>query len=43
VVTSDSIPKVGDVVTASGILYNDKDFGGGYKYKVIIEKADIKP
>ena len=43
VVTSDSVPKVGDVVTASGILYNDKDFGGGYKYKVIIEKADIKP
>jgi hypothetical protein len=42
VVTSDNLPKVGDVVTASGILYNDKDFGGGYRYKVIIEKADIK-
>ena len=42
VVTSDDLPKVGDVVTASGTLYNDKDFGGGYKYKVIIEKAKIK-
>ena len=42
VVTSDDLPKVGDVVTASGTLYNDKDFGGGYKYKVIIEKATIK-
>ena len=42
VVTSDDLPKVGDVVTASGTLYTDKDFGGGYKYKVIIEKANIK-
>ena len=42
VVTSDDLPKTGDVVTASGTLYNDKDFGGGYKYKVIIEKANIK-
>ncbi len=42
VVTSDDVPQVGDIVTASGILYNDKDFGGGYKYKVIIEKAAIK-
>lgn len=42
VFTSDDLPKVGDVVTASGTLYNDKDFGGGYKYKVIIEKANIK-
>ena len=43
VLTSDDLPKAGDVVTASGILYNNKDFGGGYKYKVIIEKADFKP
>jgi hypothetical protein len=41
VVTSDDLPKTGDIVTASGTLYNDKDFGGGYKYKVIIEKAGI--
>jgi len=42
VLTSADLPKVGDVVTASGILYNNKDFGGGYKYNVIIEKVDIK-
>jgi len=43
VITSDELPKKDDVVTARGILYNDKDFGGGYKYKVIIEKASFKP
>ena len=30
------------VVTASGTLYKDKDFGAGYKYSVIIEKANVK-
>jgi hypothetical protein len=43
VITTDELPKVGEILTASGILYNDKDFGGGYKYKVIIEKASFKP
>jgi hypothetical protein len=43
VITSDELPKKDDVVTARGILYNDKDFGGGYKYKVIVEKASFKP
>lgn len=42
VVTSNDLPAVGDVVTASGTLYNNKDFGGGYKYAVIIENASIK-
>jgi len=42
VVTSQDVPKVGDVVTAKGILYKDKDFGAGYKYKVIVEEATIK-
>jgi hypothetical protein len=43
VITTDELPKMGEIVTASGILYNDKDFGGGYKYKVIIENASFKP
>lgn len=43
VVTSREDPKVGDVVTARGTLYKDKDFGAGYKYKVIVEEATIKP
>lgn len=42
VVTSDTIPLVGDVVTVKGKLQTNKDFGGGYKYKVIIEKAIIE-
>ncbi|MBF0559419.1 MAG: DNA-binding protein [Nitrospirae bacterium] len=42
VVTSKDLPKVGDIVTVSGILYKDKDFGGGYKYSVIVEEATIK-
>ena len=42
VVTSNYLPSVGDVVTISGILCTDKDFGMGYKYRVIIEEASIK-
>ena len=42
VVTSQDDPKVGDVVTAKGTLYKDKDFGAGYLYKVIVEEATIK-
>lgn len=42
VVTTQDLPKVGDVVTAKGILYKDKDFGAGYKYKVIVEEATVK-
>jgi hypothetical protein len=43
VVTSKDIPLVGDVVTVKGTLYKDKDFGGNYKYKAIIEEAEIAP
>jgi hypothetical protein len=32
---------VGDVVTISGTLIKDRDFGGGYKYAVIIEDAKV--
>ena len=42
-VTSDGQAKVGDVVTISGVVRVDKDFGGGYAYKVMIEDATIKP
>ena len=42
VMTSDDLPAIGDVVTASGTLFNNKDFGSGYKYEVIIEKTSIK-
>ncbi|KKO20864.1 MAG: DNA-binding protein [Candidatus Brocadia sp.] len=42
VVTSKDLAAVGDVVTISGTLYKDKDFGSGYKYDVIVEQASIK-
>jgi len=42
VVTSDDLPSVGDVVTMKGAIVKDKDFGGGYKYTVIMEKASIQ-
>src|SRR5512133_293389 len=32
---------VGDVVTITGTLYKDKDFGSGYKYAVIVEEAKV--
>lgn len=42
VCTSQEMAYLDDVVTVSGILAKDKDFGGGYKYSVIIEEAKIK-
>lgn len=41
VATTQALPVVGDVVTATGTLYKDKDFGGGYRYAVIMEKAEL--
>jgi hypothetical protein len=42
VVTSQEDPKVGDVVTARGTLYKDKDFGAGYQYPAIVEEGTFK-
>ena len=39
--TSDNA-KVGDVVTVTGTLATKKDFGAGYAYDAIIEKATLK-
>jgi hypothetical protein len=39
VFTSSELPKVGDIVTAKGVVNVDKDFGSGYSYKIIIENA----
>ena len=41
VTTTQDIAVVGDVVTATGKLAKDKDFGGGYKYAVIIEETKL--
>lgn len=42
VCTSKDTAKTGDVVTASGILAKDRDFGSGYRYNVIVEDATFK-
>jgi len=41
VVTTDDLPSVGDIVTVTGKVAADKDFGYGYKYDVIIEDATV--
>lgn len=41
VFTSKELPKVGDVVTAKGVVNVDKDFGSGYVYKIIVENASF--
>ena len=41
-VTTDAVVKVGDIVTATGTLTLKKDFGAGYAYEAILEKATIK-
>jgi hypothetical protein len=40
-VTTDASVKVGDVVTLTGVLGTNKDFGSGYAYDAILEKAVI--
>lgn len=42
VVTTQDSPGIGDIVTYSGVFYNNVDFGGGYQYGVIMEDAVIK-
>ncbi len=43
VVTSDAVVAKDDIVTVTGTLAANKDFGAGYKYDVIIEEATVKP
>ncbi len=42
-VTSTGKTKVGDVITVTGVVRLDKDFGAGYVYKVLIEDGSIQP
>jgi hypothetical protein len=41
-VTTKDQTKVGDVVTAKGVVHLDKDFGAGYTYKVLVEDAALQ-
>jgi len=40
-VTTSAVVAVGDMVVAEGVLAVDKDFGAGYRYAAIIEKASV--
>jgi hypothetical protein len=40
-ITSQDMAKVGDVITATGTVTVNKDFGAGYSYGVIVESARI--
>lgn len=42
-VTSQDTANVDDQVTVTGTLILDHDFGAGYKYPVLVEKATITP
>lgn len=42
VITSKETVKVDDIVTLTGTLSIDRDFGGGYTYDVLIENATLK-
>jgi hypothetical protein len=42
-VTTSATAKVGDVITATGTVLVDKDFGAGYAYAVLIDNATIQP
>ena len=41
-ITTDDVVQVGDVVTATGIVGVNKDFGAGYTYDAIVENASLK-
>jgi hypothetical protein len=41
-VTTDAVVKVGDVVTVTGTLGTQKDFGAGYAYEAILENGSVK-
>ena len=42
VCTSSATANMGDIVTVTGTLAKDKDFGAGYKYNAIVENATFK-
>lgn len=42
-VTTTEHARVGDVITATGVLGTKKDFGAGYAYDAILEQATLTP
>ena len=43
IVTSTQTAAVGDLVTVSGVVMLNRDFGGGYMYPLLIEDATVTP
>lgn len=41
-VTTNEAAKVGEVVTAKGVVRVNKDFGAGYVYKALVEEATLQ-
>jgi hypothetical protein len=41
VITSSAVPEKNSIITVTGSLTANKDFGAGYKYAVIVEDAQI--
>lgn len=41
IVTSKQTAKVGDLVTITGVVAVNRDFGGGYLYPLLVEDASI--
>ena len=41
-VTTSDQTKLGEIVTAKGVVHTNKDFGAGYAYKVLIEEAKLQ-
>ena len=41
-VTTTGLAKIGEVVTATGVVRTDKDFGSGYFYPVLVEDAALE-
>ncbi len=42
-ITTDAVAKVGDIITVTGTVTVDKDFGAGYAYAVLVERATVVP
>jgi hypothetical protein len=41
IVTTKDLARVGDIVTVKGTLYNNMDFGSGYRYGLLVEGARL--
>lgn len=40
--TNRKIPALGDLVTATGILHENRNYGGGYRYAVILDNTEYR-